>query len=156
MRCMHAGLWFEWRKDTITNEFDPSSIFIVCDVKYNINMPSQIIIMAQEVYTNVSRTEEKQKRKKAAQRSRAHKHTQSNGNREKSNETPWKKQQINVLRMSLFALCSNNFLVVNKALNAVNAAIPLNSAYGCMMMIEWYGLNGNFENMENISPNCKW
>lgn len=60
---MHAGLSSKWRKDTITNEFDLSSIFIVCDVKYNINMPSQIIVMAQEVYTNVSRTEEKQKRK---------------------------------------------------------------------------------------------
>lgn len=41
----------------------------------------------------------------------------------------------------------NNFLVVNKTLK-VNMAIPLN----CVMMIEWYGLNGDFVNIETISP----
>lgn len=70
---MHAGHSFArisgahfivWHKDTITNGFDLSSIFIVYDVEYNINMPSQIIVIVREVYTNMSGQKRIRRRKK--------------------------------------------------------------------------------------------
>lgn len=100
-----------WRKDTIANELDPSSIFIVHntdDVEHNINMPSQIIVIVQEVHTNMS-----------GQGARREKN-------EQLNETPHTEMEMdkngmacdgkkrNVLGMSLFVLCSTTFWLLIK------------------------------------------
>lgn len=104
-----------WRKDTIANEFDLSSIFIVHntdDVERNINMPSQIIVIVQEVHTNMSGQETRREKN------------------EQLNETPHTEMEMDKNGMACDgkkAKCSwhvfvrimfNNFLVVNKALNA--------------------------------------